>query len=370
MPPLAAVEYARDRRSEAEIAAIIRGKLLQPADADAFVRTALDHRMAPLLVRAGVGLRLPPVAAARLVDEARQAAVISELRDRELCRVLCALRAEQVDVLLMKGAHLAHSHYPEPHLRQRDDADLLIAAEDRGRVAAILEREGYRHLPDVTGEIVLGQMMFEHEGAIGAVLDVHSRIAAPRIAADLLQFTELNARAVPLPRLGPCARGPVPIDALALASIHQAAHHPQHDLMAWLYDTYLIVSAFSDAEIEDFVAMANERGMARVCGYTVGVSMEFFPTPKGQLLLERLKGAHQHERTAFLVNPRAPLAELASDLSATRGWRPRLRLLLAHLFPPADYMRHAYGVSNPLALAACYAFRIARGAARWVRAKT
>jgi hypothetical protein len=356
----------RDRRSEAEIAAIVRGDAARPADPDLFVSTALQHRMAALLVHAGAGPLLPAAGAARLLEQARADAVVTAVRDRELCRVLCALRAADADVLLIKGAHLAYSHYAEPHLRQRDDSDLLIDGADAGRVAAILAREGYRRVPGVTGEAVIGQMVFDREGAMGAVLDVHTRIAAPRVAAGLLRFDELRARSVPLPRLGPCARGLSPVDALALASIHQSAHHAEHDLMTWTYDTFLLVSRFSAAEIEAFLTMAVERRMAHLCAYALAECVQYFPTPAICALLEELKAAGRDEPTAYLVRRRTPLADLVSDLKAARGIGARLRLILGHLFPPPAYIRHTYGVSSPLRLGACYLQRIVRGGGRWL----
>lgn len=356
----------RDRRSEAEIAAIVRGERVRPIDPDGFVRTALHHRTAALLVHADAGSLLPPAAAARLLQQAREDAALTAVRDRELCRVLCALRAGGVNVLLMKGAHLAYSHYAEPHLRQRDDADLLIAPADAAGVVAMLAREGYRRVPDITGEAVIGQMIFERRAAAGLVLDVHSRIAAPRIAAGLLRFDELAARAVPLPALGPCARGLAPVDALALASIHLTAHHAEHDLLPWMYDTFLLASRFSDAERREFFDLVVQRRMAHLAAYALTDAVEYFPTPETSELLQRLTSVRDEEPTAYLVRRRTPLADFASDLRVATGIGPRLRLILGHLFPPVAYMRHTYGVTNPLALAGSYVVRMVRGGVRWL----
>lgn len=359
----------RDRRSEAEIAAILRGERLRPGNPSSFVRMALDHRMAALLAHAGAASLLPADAAGPLLDRARTDVVLTALQDRDVCRVLCALHDAGIGVLVMKGAHLAHSHYAQPHLRQRDDADLLIDPRDRDRAAAILLREGFQRQTDVTDDVVIGQMVFEREAA-GATLDVHTRLTAQRIAADLLTFAELKASAVPLPRLCPYARGLSPVHALAVASIHQSAHHPKHDLMLWTYDTHLLVSSMSHRELDEFVTLAVERRMARICLYALREAVQYFPTPPLGSLIDRLDAVRHREPTEFLVHRRAPLSELASDLSATRGWRARMRLVLGHLFPPFAYMRRTYGVSSPEALAWCYVWRIVRGAGRWLTVKT
>ena len=358
----------RDRASEAEVAALLGGHGGVPTNAASFVDMAIHHRVAPLLVRAGIAPRLPPAEAARLRQRARDEAVAAEVRDRELCRVLCAVRAAGIDVLLMKGAHLAHSHYPESYLRQRDDADVLVQSADRGRLARILVEAGYTQLPDITGAVVLGQMLFAHD-ATGVALDVHWQIAARRVAADLLRFDELRARSIRLPRLCVSARGLSPVHALAVGCIHQSAHHPEHDLLLWAYDTYLLVSHFTEQEGDEFVALTIERGMVRLAVYALHESVQFFPTAASRALLARLSAQPRVEATAFLVAPRTPLTDFLSDMSATRGWVARARLLGGHLFPPMTYMRHTYGIRRPAALPWFYAYRILRGAGRWFREK-
>jgi len=44
--------------------------------------------------------------------------------------MVAALGAAGVRVVLFKGAALAYTHYPAPHLRVRADTDLLVTAED------------------------------------------------------------------------------------------------------------------------------------------------------------------------------------------------------------------------------------------------
>jgi hypothetical protein len=366
---MSAAPPIRDRVSEHEIAGIVLGEPTVPSNPPSFVATALRHRMAPLLVHAGAASRLPQADAARLVEEARNEAVLSELRDRELCRVLAALRADGLRVLVMKGAHLAQSHYDESCLRPRDDADLLIERVECEPLSEALARIGYAHLPDITGDVVHGQMVFGRTANIPVVLDVHWRVASPRIAAGLLSFEELTRRAVDLPRLGPGARGPAPVHALALACIHQSAHHPGHELLLWMYDIYLLVSRFGAAEIDEFAAMAVERRMARMCAHAVSGATGYFPASNADALLKKLAVADEDEPTAFLVNARSPMRQLASDLAATREWSARARLLFAHLFPPPAYMRHTYGVSSAALLPWLYGYRIARGAGRWLRGK-
>jgi hypothetical protein len=56
-----------------------------------------------------------------------------------------------------------------------------------------------------------------------------------------------------------------------------------------------------------------------------------------------------------------------SDWRRIRGVRARVRFIREHLFPPAGYMRHRYGISSRFALPVLYAHRAVTGAAKWLR---
>ncbi|NLN89366.1 MAG: nucleotidyltransferase family protein [candidate division WS1 bacterium] len=51
--------------------------------------------------------------------------------------------AEAVDFLVLKGTAWAHTVYPEPHLRQSGDIDLLVKDEDQDRAGGVLESRGF-----------------------------------------------------------------------------------------------------------------------------------------------------------------------------------------------------------------------------------
>jgi hypothetical protein len=357
----------RDWTSEKEIAAVLSGRLHPPTDPASFAYTAVRHQVAPLLIRAGVSSVLPPVSARRLLDESRRQAVLTELRERELRIVLRALHDDGLRVLLIKGANLSGSCYPESYLRVRDDTDLLIRPGDALRVAATLSRLGYERQTIQTSDVVLGQMMFDRPGAVGAALDVHCRIASSHAAAAAFDFDELMAGAVALPRLGPHALGLGPADALVLACVHQVAHHAGHDLMLWMYDVHLLIESFDDVQLETFVAMAVRRRLARMCAAAIENAAASFPSVRAELLLARLRGAAGDEPGAAMVEGRRPIDGLLSDLSVLDTWRGRAALVLAHLFPSAAYMRTTCPPSSRAPLAWLYLRRIARGAGKWTR---
>ena len=116
-----------------------------PDGASAGLETAvLDaaqwHGVSPLLThrfhRSGAPPGWPASVLARLAEDARAHTVHEPLLRAESLRVLEALRAADIRPVLVKGTHLAYSHYSNPCLRPRGDTDLLIEKTDRGATAA------------------------------------------------------------------------------------------------------------------------------------------------------------------------------------------------------------------------------------------
>jgi hypothetical protein len=351
----------RDYVSEHEIAALLAdGGTTSPADPASFTSSALRHAVAPLVVKSGVVRRLPPELGSRLIAEARKQAVITELRERELVRVLEALHRNGIDALLIKGVHLASSCYQESYLRPREDTDLLVRASVRARVTAVLAELGYVPLPVQTGADVLGQTVFDCPGRVAAALDVHWRISQPFLAASLFDFDDLLSRATPLPRLGPFAKGPSAPDALALACVHQAAHHAGQDLLLWTYDIHLLMSAFSPEDVEKFVSLATGRRICEICIAAIEPAESLFGTPAAGKLLAPLRRAAGREPSAALLVPGGRLQQIGRDLRAVPSWSQRARLVAGHMFPPAAYMRATYAPSSTAPMAWLYLRRLLR----------
>ena len=174
--------------------------------------------------------RIAAIAAA-LRREEQVAAVLDARREDETRRLLDAFGDAQIDVLVFKGAALAHTVYAAPHLRPRTDVDLLIDRESLDRADRVLAACGWHHPPEPEPETFAAQRHYVKQGSgrMPWLVDLHWRIANPRVFADALPFGELHRRAVTVPALGRAALTPSPVDALLLACIHRVAHHEDAD---------------------------------------------------------------------------------------------------------------------------------------------
>lgn len=354
--------------------ALLRSHSYDPDDS--FWQTAEQDGVHLLVIeaarRAGTSTCWPLSAITRARQAAIDAAAVQSVRERELRRVLSRLAAARVSCLLIKGAAIAYTHYPRPHLRPRRDTDLLVRHEDMGRLVGALERAGYAQAIETSGELATSQYHFERiEPRDGLhALDVHWRIANPRVFADSVTYDRLVDRRVRLPDLGPDAWTLSPGHALALACIHRVAHHQDSENLLWLWDVHLLVSRLSDDESNAFVDLASRSATRAVCARGLTQAAQYFGTPGAEDLVARVQPREDRElepSARFLGGGLRLVDLLRADLAATPRWHARLTLLREHLFPPVRYIRAAYAGWLTVFLPVAYAHRIIRGAPRWFR---
>jgi hypothetical protein len=310
-------------------------------------------------------MRLPSFA-----DELRAAAVIEALRAHELRAVLEGMAAAGVRPVLLKGAPLAHTHYPRPELRPRSDTDLMIPASARDVAGRTLVELGYHRLSEVDGELAIGQFHFQKHDRNGLfhALDVHWRVSNVRVCADVLTYEELARDAIVLPTLGPNAWSPSPAHALLVACVHRVAHHRDTDDLLWLFDVHLLARAFASHERDAFTQLASARRMRAVCARTLSLAQAAF----GGLDVEWVAalsavGSNGEPSAALLRGGLRQVDILKADLTATPRWPDRLQLLREHLFPRAAFMYERYGRRRRLALPLLYLHRIVTGLPKWFR---
>lgn len=303
----------------------------------------------------------------------RQAAALAALRDEELERVLRMLAAADIGCLLMKGAALARTHYRQTHLRPRVDSDLLVRRPDLERLVDVLRAAGYERVPEVSGELLTSQVHFDRGDAPGVhMLDVHWRIANPLLFADSLDVDACYQSAVPVPGLASAAALGAP-QALLVACVHRIAHHQDDPRLIWLWDIHLLLTDLSADDRTRFVALAAGARMAAVCARSLHLTGTFFHTPGAAALASELRSrasASDEPASHFIGGGLRQVEILSSDLRALPRWRDRTRLLREHLLPPRSYMRAVYPRCPALLLPLAYVHRVARGAAKWFRARS
>jgi hypothetical protein len=365
----------QDAEDTALVAAVLRGEMSSlsllgsDAGSTAFLDVAARHDVEPLVRRAlkehGSWPRVPVAVRAALDARARHEAALEALRSRETRRVLDSLEQGGVTALVLKGAALAHTHYPAPYLRPRGDTDLLVRLDDRARAADALGDLGYRRERSVLRDSVHTQWMFRrHEGRVPHTIDLHWAISNRPLFATTLSFEEVRRDARPVAPLGAGALAPAPVHALILACVHRVAHHDDAPNLIWLHDIKLLAESLSPREWGVFWQLAVERRIAALCREGLA------------LTARQLRLSEETARASAPPGPRAPGDEpsvaylggagarwrsLLLDVRDAAGAGARLRLLAGLAFPHPAYMRSAYGATGPATLTAAYLRRAAGG---------
>ena len=359
------------------IVAVVRGdaveaRTLAAISTDLFVRRAEWQGLLPLAaVRLDVRADAPAALREACAVRAEPFVTRDAARETALRAMLAAFEEASLRTLLIKGAHLAHTHYERTDLRPRTDTDLLIAAEDRERVFGVLQGLGYRENAQVGGTLVMYQTTYvtQDDGRVIDAMDVHWKIANPQIFADLVSFDELYRQAVRVPSLGAAARVPSDVHALMIACVHRVAHHHDADRLIWLYDIHLLAERLSDEEWRAFAGLCHARSVAQVCWWSLERTIEAFRTVVPADVLRELAGigASGEQRTAaFLAPDRRHIAQVVGDLRALKSWKDRVRLMGQHLFPSPVYMRSRYAPASSAPLPVLYVRRAMYGAWKWL----
>jgi len=361
------------------LADLLRGEPLDVRAIKAFGSLAIheaaqQHDVVPLIAdRLAFAQQLPADLREYFLEEAHRAAALDLAVESELRRIHAAFERRQVPLLMVKGSHLAFTHYARPDLRARIDSDLLIVRDARDVADEIFLAElGYQAPTKLSGDFTATQKQYakwENE-ALVHVVDLHWRLASTQLFAHVLSFDELLAASEPVPALGAWARGPSTVHALVIACLHRVAHHhDEAEQFKWLYDIHLLASELTDAEWDAFAAFVLEREISAVSLECLLRAAEWFHTRIPLRLRNdaRFAEAAPHEATAAYLRVRPKAREVLDDMRALSSWRERASLVREHLFPPADYMTRVYAPESRLPLPLLYAGRLLRGAGGWLR---
>ncbi len=153
------------------------------------------------------------------------------LRGHVLGQIAEALQRENITGLLVKGAALALTVYPDPAARRMSDIDLLVAETHQERAVQSLERLGWlvaRSDERRFSGAMLGETMVQARvGAMDFTVEIHSSL--DKVVRRPIGFADLEKRASPAPEL----RGlsvPSLEDHVLLVALHASTHEFRHVL--------------------------------------------------------------------------------------------------------------------------------------------
>jgi len=283
----------------------------------------------------------------------------------ELGKVLGAMGGNGIDCLLMKGAPLAYTLYPQAYLRSRCDTDLLFPGREAAEQAwRLFEAMGYERPDAVSGELVSHEFCCHRSdrSGIGHTLDLHWKLSNVHFYASRFDYDALAASAIGVDRLAPQARALGPVHALLLACMHRIAHKPegQHNRLIWLYDIHLLCAHFSAHDWEVFTHLATQRQLCAICLDGLRETRDRFLTKIPRPVIAHLE-EHAGDEKHGPDSGASPIRMEWSNLRALPTWSKRVALIRERLLPDGEYMLRKYGATNRLLLPWLYLRRAVEG---------
>ena len=316
--------------------------------------------------------RLPLLAAAQhenelvvhpeLLTTLRTATLHAELRSETFFRicqeVLQTLAEAGLDPIVLRGAALAATTYPEPALRHCHDLDLLIPAVDQDRAAAALTAAG---LMPGGAPTAAGSRSFYHLSGLPIML--HSQLFALGYAN--VEQAAIVARAERPEGLKPAAVL-APADAL-LHLLGHAAFSPKRERSFWAIDAWQVLTHRPNLDWRRLIDTARANRLALPAFTLLRYLATELAAPIPATVFTELAAARPDtlEREGALYG-----AQTAANWSYGRflhqasGWRARSQVLQWMLLPSPAYLGYVSGVRCSPMLPLYYVGRLLRQAAR------
>lgn len=344
----------------------------------ALVDAAIRHGLGPLLaleLRAlPASLRIPEHSARRLEDLYLYSALRSRSLQNQLAEILGLLRSAGVETVVLKGAHLAGTVYPDPAARPMSDLDLLVREEAVPVAFQALIDAGYA--TDPRNDEKLDYATHHHCSPLvraGRVpVEIHRRLltAGPPLRQDIAGIWD---RIRPVRVAGLDAWVLSPEDLVIHLSLHAGWNHGFDIPILALCDLARCVRHYrSEIDWRALRAIAERDGGWPVVGAVLDLVRSETGAAVPMDVCPPLDDGEAREllRRHLLRGEVAPLPVAYKTFHHAGDAPGRARALLAAVFPPSRVMRKIYGVAEGRMVAPFYLVRpfdllLRRGRVAW-----
>lgn len=223
-------------------------------------------------------------------------------REHELKEVLQTLASAGVPVVLLKGAAVAYSVYPNPVLRTMGDVDLWIPHAQLVPARQALHAIGYTvrsqedHRPQALQDALAGEtrMMRDRPGA--GLVELHWNLYPGEWLRHTTCIDEAKIWARSVPIEGMNMRRPTGEDLVLHASVHLAVNHQMSiGVMRTMLDIAL-ARRTCDIDWEALAHRAKEWKVATAVWLVLSLVSEFFGDPEARLPLRTIAPSRFRQR--------------------------------------------------------------------------
>lgn len=266
---------------------------------DRLVSRARRLGVAPLLYRQfqNQGIPVPAGVDSTLAQSYWATTAVNIWRATELHRILAALSPAQVPVILLKGAILAETVYPDIGTRSMADLDLLVPPARVDEADAIMGQLGYRTAAvDYLGHtkrflrIYGGELTYYNRNGHRSYLDLHWRLIHQEGVRDVLDIDHdglwQRSRRVVAPLSG--ARQLSVEDTTLYLALHLALHHQLGDFRS-LLDVDRVIRMAGTVDWPGLALRARTWHVRYITYMVLVLSKELFSTPVPDAFLQSLR---------------------------------------------------------------------------------
>jgi hypothetical protein len=274
---------------------------------------------------------------------------------RELKNVLGSLAERDIEVIVLKGAALATTLYPNLGLRPMRDIDLLVHQEELAQVIEILDALGYQSYPPPARhgiEKFQGEVSCVKDGEFPIVIEPHWTLGPAYPYSGRIKAEGLWHRARRLDLAGTDTLVLCPEDCLLHLCLHLFHHRRQSYWLISACDMVELIRHYQgDLDWKAFLNRALEFGLCLPVQYSLKRNFELLHSPIPDFVFDELSsyepGRFESRLFALLSSPNAAVGVgNLSKLLTIPGLRQKLRYLSSILFPSKEWLRSYYSGSN------------------------
>jgi hypothetical protein len=268
-----------------------------------------------------------------------------------------------VPVIVLKGAALSATIYPEPALRPMLDLDLLIPFSSFAAARLLLERIGYkivkiRPMKDDSG-LFFNELEFKSDDPSRCIVDLHWRLIQIPYYAKVFSTEDVFAKAAPLSIAGEDSLTLSLYDQLLYLCAHYTFHQMGSPPIAQVDIGYLLSASESLIKWQELINRSVDLNLSLSLKHTLLESCQKWHgnvPEKAQALFRALHPSRlQHY---FVYSRRRVITNVFLTLLTLPDMRLRLTYIRGELFPTRKYMIWRYGLSSSTILVTAYVYRL------------
>ena len=317
------------------------------------VTHAQQHGAAPLLhhrLRSVKDLHVDTEAARRLRDAHAYNQLRSLTQFERIGTLLASAATVDIDMILLKGAHLARWVYDEPALRPMLDVDVLVRRDDAERARELLLESGYRDAPGCDA-VDYSRLHHLHPLArLGEVrVEVHHHLV-PDDAPFVIDLDGLWARSKRGNWSGTDLQVLAPEDLLMHLCTHASYNDRFRVGLLTLCDIEATVRRHDHAlDWTQLVDEANGDGRARFVYASLRLARSLLDAAVPDDVLHSMRHGPEDDRVVdaareYIFDPDDEVPSTVQSLDGVAGTGPRLRVIARGAFPPPKKMRVIYAL--------------------------